>query len=110
MGLFALSSFMAVRRTKEIGIRKALGTSSMSIFIMLSREYIKWILLSIIIASPIAWFLMNKWLQEFAYQIDLGVDTFILAAILVLAIGLVTVGWQALKSANANPVEALRYE
>lgn len=110
MGLFALSSFMAIRRTKEIGIRKALGASSMSIFVMLSREYIKWILLSILIASPIAWFLMNSWLQDFAYRIDLGVDTFILAALLALTIGLLTVGWQALKSANANPVEALRYE
>ncbi|MCK5277639.1 MAG: cell division protein FtsX, partial [Cyclobacteriaceae bacterium] len=77
---------------------------------MLSREYIKWILLSILIASPMAWFLMNSWLEEFAYRIDLGPDVFILAGILALTIGLVTVGWQALKSANANPVEALRYE
>lgn len=110
MGLFALSSFMAVRRTKEIGIRKALGATSLSIFIMLSREYFKWIMLSIVIASPIAWFLMNSWLQDFAYRIDLGVDVFILAAILALAIGLLTVAWQALKSAKSNPVEALRYE
>ena len=110
MGLFALSSFMAFRRTKEIGIRKTLGASSMSIFVMLSREYIKWILLSIVIASPIAWFLMNSWLQDFAYRIDLGVDIFIFAAVLALAIGLITVGWQALKSAVSNPVEALRYE
>ncbi|MCK5208906.1 MAG: FtsX-like permease family protein, partial [Cyclobacteriaceae bacterium] len=90
MGLFALSSFMAVRRTKEIGIRKTLGASSMSIFAMLSREYIKWILLSILIASPMAWFLMNSWLEEFAYRIDLGPDVFILAGILALTIGLVT--------------------
>jgi putative ABC transport system permease protein len=110
MGLFALSSFMAVRRTKEIGIRKTLGASSMSIFVMLSREYIKWILLSIIIASPIAWFAMSKWLQTFAYRIELGPGVFILAATLALVIGLITVGWQALKSANSNPVEALRYE
>ena len=110
MGLFALSSFMAVRRTKEIGIRKALGASSKTIFIMLAREYLKWILLSIVIASPIAWFLMNSWLQDFAYRIELGVDIFILAAVLALAIGLITVGWQALKSAFANPVEALKYE
>lgn len=110
MGLFALSSFMAVRRTKEIGIRKALGASSKTIFIMLSREYIRWILLSALIASPIAWFAMNKWLESFAYRIELGPGVFIIAAIIALAIGLITVGWQALKSAVANPVEALRYE
>lgn len=110
MGLFALSSFMAVRRTKEIGIRKALGASSNTIFVMLSREYIKWILLSAIIASPIAWFAMNRWLESFAYRIELGPGVFILAAVIALAIGLITVGWQALKSAVANPVEALRYE
>jgi putative ABC transport system permease protein len=110
MGLFGLSSFMAVRRTKEIGIRKALGASSKTIFVMLSREYIKWILLSAVIASPIAWYVMNKWLETFAYRIELGPSVFILAAFIALAIGLITVGWQALKSAVANPVEALRYE
>jgi putative ABC transport system permease protein len=110
MGLFALSSFMAVRRTKEIGIRKALGASSKTIFVMLSREYIKWILLSAVIASPIAWYAMNKWLETFAYRIELGPWVFIIAAVIALAIGLITVGWQALKSAVANPVEALRYE
>jgi putative ABC transport system permease protein len=110
MGLFALSSFMAVRRTKEIGIRKVLGASSKTIFVMLSREYIKWILLSALIASPIAWYAMNKWLETFAYRIELGPWVFILAAVIALAIGLITVGWQALKSAVANPVKALRYE
>jgi putative ABC transport system permease protein len=87
-----------------------MGASSKTIFIMLSREYFKWILLSVIIASPIAWFVMNKWLETFAYRIELGPGVFILAAILALGIGLITVGWQALKSAVANPVEALRYE
>jgi len=110
MGLFALSSFMAVRRTKEIGIRKALGASSKTIFVMLSREYIKWILLSALIASPIAWYAMNKWLETFAYHIKLGPWVSILAAFIALAIGLITVGWQALRSAVANPVNALRYE
>jgi putative ABC transport system permease protein len=77
---------------------------------MLSREYIKWILLSAVIASPIAWYAMSKWLETFAYRIELGPWVFILAAVIALAIGLITVGWQALKSAVANPVEALRYE
>lgn len=110
MGLFASSSFMAMQRTKEIGIRKALGASSKTIFVMLSREYIKWIMLSALIASPIAWFGMNKWLETFAYHIELGPGVFILATILALAIGLITVSWQSIKSALTNPVKALRYE
>ncbi len=110
MGLFGLSSFMAVRRTKEIGIRKVLGASARTIFIMLSREYVKWILLSAIIATPIAWFAINQWLESYAYRIELGPDAFFMAAFLVLAIGLSTVAWQARKSAVSNPVEALRYE
>jgi putative ABC transport system permease protein len=110
MGLFALSSFMAVRRTKEIGIRKTMGASSENIFVMLSKEFVKWVLLSIIIASPIAWYLMNKWLQGFAYRINLGVDIFIIAALLAIIITLLTITWQSVKTAIANPVESLRYE
>jgi len=110
MGLFALSSFMAVRRTKEIGIRKVMGASSQNIILLLAREFIKWVLLSVIIAFPIAWYVMSKWLQGFAYRINLGVDIFILAALTALVIGLATVTWQSLKTAFANPIEALRYE
>ncbi len=110
MGLFALSSFMVVRRTKEIGIRKAMGASVNNIFVMLSREFIKWIFIAILIACPIAWYIMNKWLQGFAYRINLGVDIFILAAMIILVIALATITWQSLKSSLANPVEALRYE
>lgn len=110
MGLFALSSFMAVRRTKEIGIRKAMGASTENIFIMLTREFIKWVFLAVIIACPIAWIMMNKWLQGFAYKINLGADIFILAALIAFVIALMTVAWQSLKSALENPVEALRHE
>ena len=110
MGLFALSSFMATRRTKEIGIRKAMGASSQSIFLLLSREFVKWVLLSVFIASPIALILMKNWLQGFAYHVNLRVDIFILAALIALAIAFLTVTWQSLKTARANPVEALRYE
>jgi putative ABC transport system permease protein len=110
LGLFALSSFMAVRRTREIGIRKVMGASSESIFIMLSKEFVKWVLLSIIIASPIAWFLMKKWLQGFAYRVNLGIDIFIITALLAILIALLTVTWQSVKTARGNPVEALRYE
>ena len=110
MGLFALSSFMVVRRTKEIGIRKAMGASVENIFLLLSKEFIKWVLIAVIIACPIAWFLMDKWLQGFAYRINLGVDIFLIAALISLVIALATVAWQSLKSALENPINALRYE
>jgi putative ABC transport system permease protein len=110
MGLFALSSFMAARRTKEIGIRKAMGATSQGIFLLLSKEFLKWVLIAVIIASPVAWIVMNKWLEGFAYRINLEVDIFILAAVIAIAIALLTVTWQSLKTALANPVEALRYE
>jgi putative ABC transport system permease protein len=110
MGLFGLSSFMIIRRTKEIGIRKTMGATIKTIYIMLSWDFLKWILLAAIIACPIAWYLMNKWLQGFAYHIKLGSDIFIMAALIAFVIALLTVTWQSLKSARANPVEALRYE
>ena len=110
IGLFALSSFMAVRRTKEIGIRKVMGASAKNIFFMLSKEFLKWVLIAAIIACPIAWILMNKLLQSFAYKINLGVDIFILAGLIAVVIALITVAWQSLKSALNNPVKALRYE
>ena len=110
MGLFALSSFVAVRRTKEIGIRKTLGASAESIFYMLSREFIKWVFIAALIAGPIAWFIMHKWLEGFAYHISLGIDIFFLAIFIALTVALVTVAWQSIKSALTNPVEALRDE
>ena len=87
-----------------------LKTNGPNIILLLARELIKWVLLSVIIAFPIAWYVMSKWLQGFAYRINLGVDIFILGAVIALAIGLATVTWQSLKTAFANPVEALRYE
>lgn len=110
LGLFALSSFMVSRRTKEIGIRKTLGASVKKIYVMLSWDFIKWVLLSACFACPLAWYLMNQWLQDFAYHIKLGADMFVIAAILAILIALITVTWQSLKTARANPVEALRYE
>jgi putative ABC transport system permease protein len=110
MGLFALSSFMVARRTKEIGIRKTMGATIKTIYIMLSWDFLKWILLAAVIACPIAWYLMNQWLQTFAYHIELGPDIFIIAALIAVGIALLTITWQSLKTARANPVEALRYE
>jgi putative ABC transport system permease protein len=110
LGLFGLSSFMAARRTKEIGIRKAMGASNQSVFLMLSREFIKWVVLSIMIACPVAWFIMNKWLQSFAYRTNISWWIFALAILIAFAIAFVTVTWQSLKTARTNPLEALRYE
>jgi putative ABC transport system permease protein len=109
-GLFALSSFMVTRRTKEIGIRKSMGASIRSIYVMLSWDFLKWIVLAVILSCPIAWFLLQFWLSKFAYHIKLESDIFILAAVLAVGIALVTVTWQSLKAAFANPVVSLRYE
>ena len=110
MGLFALSSFMIVQRTKEIGIRKVLGASISSVVSILSKDFLMLVAVSNIIAWPVAYYFMNKWLQDFAYRIQISWWMFVLAGSLTLLIALVTVSWQAIKVATANPVEALRYE
>jgi putative ABC transport system permease protein len=110
LGLFGLAAFMAEKRTKEIGIRKVLGASAPGIVMLLSREFLKWVLLANIIAWPIAWYGMNNWLQNFAYRINIGLWTFVLAGLLALVIALLTVSFQTIKATIANPVEALRYE
>ncbi len=110
MGLFGLASFTTEQRTKEIGIRKALGASVSEIILLLSKAFTKWVLLANIIAWPIVHLAMNRWLQNFAYRINIGLGAFVLAAGLAMAIALLTVGYQAFKTARANPLEALRYE
>jgi putative ABC transport system permease protein len=110
LGLFGLASFSAEKRTKEIGIRKALGASISGIILMLSKELTKWVLAANIIAWPIAYYAMNRWLQNFAYRVNISLGIFILAALLAFIIALLTVGYQAIKTARANPVKALRYE
>ncbi|HEX9974328.1 MAG TPA: ABC transporter permease [bacterium] len=110
LGLFGLASFMTEQRTKEIGIRKVLGASISGILFLLTREFTKWVLFANLIACPIAYLAMNKWLQNFAYRINLGVWIFVLSAVIALIVALVTVGYQAIKAALANPVESLRYE
>jgi len=110
LGLIGLSSFMTERRTKEIGIRKANGAKAIEIFSLLSEEYIIWVLISIIIASPIAWYVMDKWLHNFAYRINIGLWVFVFAGVVALFIALLTVSIQSYKAAGKNPLEALRYE
>jgi putative ABC transport system permease protein len=110
LGLFALSSFMIVQRTKEIGVRKVLGASISNVVFILSKDFLILVVLSNVIAWPVAYYFMNKWLQDFAYRIDISWWLFILASGLALIISLLTIGWQAIRAATANPVESLRYE
>ncbi len=110
LGLFGLVTFAAEQRIKEIGIRKVLGAPIMDIFTLLSKDFIKLLLLSICIASPIAWWAMNKWLQDFAYRTSIGWWMFVAVGAICLLIALVTISFQAIKAAIANPVESLRTE
>ena len=110
LGLFGLSSFTAEQRTKEIGIRRVLGASVSGIVLLLSREFTKWILIANVIAWPIAYFSLNKWLQGFAYRTSLTLAAFVLSAIISIMVALLTVSYQAIKTAITNPVDSLRYE
>ena len=110
LGLFGLASFTAEQRTKEIGIRKVLGASVGNIVLNLTKDFSKWVLAANVIAWPIAYFVMHKWLQNFAFKTDLGLWVFVLSAGMSLAIAFLTVGYQSVKAALANPVNSLRYE
>jgi putative ABC transport system permease protein len=110
LGLFGLASFVARSRKKEIGIRKVLGASTSDIVAMLSKRFVLLILIAVIIASPIAWFSINKWLQDFAYRIDMGLFVFFVAAAGALLIALATVGLQGFRAAIANPADSVRDE
>lgn len=110
IGLLGLAVYSAESRTKEIGIRKVLGASVPQIVYILSSEFTRWVLAANIIAWPLAYYAMNRWLQGFAYRIHIGISTFILAAIIAFSIALLTVSFQSIKSALTDPVEALRYE
>ncbi len=110
LGLLGLISYAAQRRTKEIGIRKVLGASVPGIVAMLSKEFTYLVLAANLIAWPVAYFAMRSWLDDFAYRIDLGPGVFVLGGVLALLIAWLTVSYQAIRAARANPVEALRYE
>jgi len=110
LGLFGLSAFMAERRTKEIGVRKVLGASVPSVVMLLSKDFLRLTLIAIVIAFPVAWYFMSKWLEDFAYRIDITWTIFLLAGLGTLIITLVTISFQAIGAAVANPVKSLRTE
>ena len=110
LGLIGLSSLMTIHRTKEIGIRKVLGASIKSLLALLSKEFVKWLIISNVVAFPIAYYIMNKWLQGFAYRIELNWWIFLISGGIAMLIALATVSFQAIKAAVANPIESLRYE
>jgi putative ABC transport system permease protein len=110
LGLFGLSAFSAEQRTKEIGIRKVLGATTSGVITLLVREFTKWVLVAVLVAWPVGYYIMNTWLQNFAYRIGLGLDTFLLAALLALIIAVMTVAFQAVKAAVSNPADSLKYE
>lgn len=110
LGLLGLAAFTAEQRTKEIGIRKTMGASVTSVVTMLNVEFIKLVGIAIIIASPISWYLMNSWLGSFVYKTEIGILPFLLAATLAIFIALITVGFQSIKAAIANPVNSLKSE
>jgi putative ABC transport system permease protein len=110
LGILGLSVFSIDRRTKEIGIRRVAGAKSSEILLLLNMEFIKWVLVAFIVATPIAWYTMHNWLQNFVYKTELSWWIFLLAGIIAFGIALLTVTWQSWKAAIRNPVEALRYE
>lgn len=110
LGLFGLATFMANQKTKEIGVRKVLGASVESIIMMFSKEYLKLILLGFVLAAPVGWFFMGKFLDEFAYKIEVGPQVFLLTLGITLLIAVVTVGYRSFRAATVNPVSSLRSE
>ena len=110
LGLFNQISFSITRRTKEIGIRKVIGATTFNIVSLLTKDFIKWVLIANIAAFPVAYYFMNKWLNNFAYRIEINWWVFALSGGIALLIAALTVSLKAIKAAAANPVKSLRYE
>ena len=110
LGLFGLASFIAEQRTKEIGVRKVLGASIGNLVMLLSKEFTKWVIVANLIAWPIAYYAMAKWLENFAYRIEMTWLPFVGAASIAMLIAFATVSYHAIKAALTDPVKALRYE
>lgn len=105
-----MATFTAEQKTKEIAVRKVLGASASSIYLLLSKEFIKWVLVANIVAWPVAYLAMHRWLQNFAFRTKIGLEIFLLSAAMALIVSVMTVSYQSIKAAVANPVEALQYE
>lgn len=110
LGLFGLATYMAENRIKEIGVRKVLGASVANITVLLSKDFLKLVIISIVVASPVAWWAMNKWLQNYPYRVDIKWWVFAWAGLLSIIIAIVTVSFQAIRAALSNPVNSLRTE
>jgi putative ABC transport system permease protein len=110
LGLLGLATFSAEQRTKEIGIRKVLGASVASVVMLLSKDFLKLVLVALVIAAPVGWYFLNMWLQEFAYRINIGWWVFAVAGLFAVVIAFITISFQAVKAAVANPTKNLRTE
>jgi ABC-type antimicrobial peptide transport system permease subunit len=110
LGLFGLASYITEKRTKEIGVRKAYSASVTDIVLLLSRQFLKWVLIANLIAWPVAYFAAKRWLQTFAYRTDIGWEIFALTGLGAFTIALITVSWQTIRAARGNPIDSLRYE
>jgi len=110
LGILAISLFTCQRRIKEIGIRKVNGAMISEILVMLNRDFVKWVLLAFAISIPVTWYVIHKWLENFAYKTEISWWIFALAGLLALGVALLTVSWQSWRAATRNPVDSLRYE
>ena len=110
LGLFGLASFLAEQRTREIGIRKTLGATSAGVAWMLAKEFLRWVFLANLIASPIAYVISERWLRGYAYRISLGSSAFVLALAATLGVAILTISRQTLKTSRINPSRCIKYE
>ena len=110
LGLYGLVSFMAVQRTKEVGIRKVLGASVKNIVYLFSKEFTILIGVAFLVAAPLAWYMMNNWLSNFVYRVNINAGVFVLAVLISVIIAWITVGYKSIRAAMANPVKSLRTE
>ena len=110
LGLFGLAEFVTKERTKEIGVRKVLGASAGNVMALLSKELLRWVLLANVFAWPLAYFLMRRWLQDFAFRTQLSIESFIAAGVITVGFAFATICYQTFHAARAKPVDSLRYE